>query len=698
MRHLVQATIALLVCLLLVLAGTDAQAFSLKQFIHSPGRTISGALGEVAGGIGGILGQGLNGLASPTIHTATEDMRKLLDEAAQKADQAGTKLIDKAQQAALISIGKAGEEYRRSFNETVVPLLASADQLVQTKIEDVDRRLDQKVGALEIVAVKSIQTAEDSFVKIVRYFAILVCIAALIFVVSYMIVTRSPRQILSSRFAVLSIATCCGTAIVLILVSSWLSPPAGDLVRKMTVDFEKSAARAIAAGQLDQAVALSKQLTVLSPTDVRYQALHDISSIGRDILSRPASYRTAQGANDLLVEVERLKEYMTTPEVGADDSISTLVRQEYNATVSVLMWQLANDSSSRDAALCAAIEAFDAAAKTVSSNSLTKEATSGNGAPGTPFLWLAGNYLRWQTKLYNDFSVLCEGRSGKANEYDRKRVVELIDGVLPASSAPPSIVAHVVRYNDYATEYYATASEAYTRMVIFDLDARKRFSLKPTLSPDITDRVKRRDEAADSINAAWTKFLAAVAQDTRLKASDITLASSGFPVAFTLRANAYKGAQPVVDAAGTPSFTVVAPYNGTCAGYAKGRLDPAVDLNQFPPDQAISLVQEFRPNVGVFVCAEAMAAEAALQKLEGLLTATLHQDTGTTAKNIKSNKDEFGGIMTSLTVCMNLVRDPNISFEACSDPEKRTDLVTWLLKEGSEDAGDKPWLQYAMVR
>lgn len=698
MRHLVQATVALLISLFLPIAGTEAQAFSLKQFIHSPGRAISGALGDVAGGIGGILGQGLNGLAAPTIHTATEDMRKLLDEAAQKADQTGAKLIDKAQQAALISIGKAGEEYRRSFNETVVPLLASADQLVQNKIEDVDRRLDQKVGALEIVAVKSIQTAEDSFVKIVRYFAILVCIAALIFVVSYMIVTRSPRQILSSRFAVLSIATCCGTAVVLIVVSSWLSPPAGDLVKKMTVDFEKSTARAIAAGQLDQAVALSKQLTVLGPTDLRYQALHDISLIERDILSRPASYRTAFGANDLLVEVERLKEYMINSELAANDPISQLVRQEYSATVSVLMWQLANDSSSRDAALCAAIEAFDAAAAAAPNDQPKKDASTENAARGTPFLWLARNYLRWQTKLYNDFTVSCEGQLGKVAEYDQKRVVELIDGVLPSTSAPPSIVAHVVRYNDYATEYYATASEAYTRTVIFDLDARKRFSLKPALTPDITERIKQRDEAADSINTAWNKFLVAVAQDTRLKASDITLASSGFPVAFTLRANAFKGAQPTIDAAGAPSFPVVPPYNGTCAGYAKGRLDPAVDLNQFPPDQAINLVAEFRPNVGIFVCAEAMAAEAALQKLEGLLTATLHQDTGTTAKNIKSNKDEFGGIMTSLAVCMNLVRDPNISFEACGHPQKRTDLVTWLLKEGNEDAGDKPWLQYAMVR
>ncbi|KQU08054.1 hypothetical protein ASG68_23645 [Rhizobium sp. Leaf453] len=684
----------------LVYTADDVEAFSLKKLIHNPGRAISDALGDVAGGVGGILGQGLNGLAAPTIHTATEDMRKLLNEAAEKADQTGTTLIVKVQAAASTLIGQTGEEYRRRFDETIVPLLASADRLVQDKIEDVDRRLDQKIGALEIVAVKTIQTAEDSFVKIVRYFAILVCIAALIFVISYMIVTRSPRRIFSSRFAVLSIATCCGTAVVLIAVSSWLSPPAGDLVQKMARDFERSTARAIAAGQLDQAVAFSKQLTVLGPTDLRYQALHDIASIQRDILSRPASYRTAFGANDLLVEVERLTEYMTHPEMDASDPVSGLVRQEYNATVAVLMWQLARDSSSRDSALCAAIASLDEAAALARAEQPKGDPNAGKAARGTPFLWLASNYLRWQTKVYNNFSVSCEEtRSGKAHEYDQAGIADLLGKVLPAKSVSPSIVAHIVRYNEYATDYYATASEAYTRMVILDIDVRKRLSRNSELSEDIRDRIRRRDEAAGSIDAAWSGFLTAVGQDTRLKASDISLASTGFPVAFALRANAFKASQPVTEGTAVSSFPDVPAYGGACAEYAKARLGPAVDLSQLPSDQASGLVAEFRPNVGVFVCAEAMAAGAALQKLEGLLTATLHQDTGTTAKSIKVAKDEFGGIMTSLAVCMDLKREPNISFEVCQDPQKRTDLATWLLKEGSnEDPGDQPWLQYAMVR
>lgn len=677
----------------------ESEAFSLKKLIHNPGRAISDALGDVAGGVGGILGQGLNGLAAPTIHTATEDMRKLLNEAAEKADQTGTNLIVKVQAAASVLIGQTGEEYRRRFDETIVPLLASADRLVQDKIEDIDRRLDQKIGALEIVAVKTIQTAEDSFVKIVRYFAILVCVAALIFVISYMIVTRSPRQIFSSRFAVLSIATCCGTAVVLIAVSSWLSPPAGDLVQKMARDFERSTVRAIAAGQLDQAVAFSKQLTVLGPTDQRYQALYDIASVQRDILSRPASYRTAFGANDLLVEVERLAEYMTHPEMDAGDPVSGLVRQEYNATVAVLMWQLARDSSSRDAALCAAIASFDEAAALAPAEQPKDDPNAGKTARGTPFLWLAGNYLRWQNKVYNNFSVSCETRSGKTREYDQTGIADVLDKVLPAKSIPPSIVAHIVRYNEYATDYYATASEAYTRMVILDIDVRKRLSRKPELNEDIKDRIKRRDEAADSIDAAWNGFLIAVGQDTRLKASDITLASTGFPLAFALRANAFKSSQPIAETTVVSSFPDVQAYGGTCANYANARLGPTFDPNQLPRDPATRLVDEFRPNVGVFVCAEAMAAEAALQKLEGLLAATLHQDTGTTAKSIKAKKDEFGGIMTSLAVCMDLKREPNISFEVCQDPQKRTDLATWLLKEGSnEDPGDQPWLQYAMVR
>src|SRR5262249_5174447 len=124
------------------------------------------ALGDVARGVGNVFGQGLAGLAGPTINTAENAADNVITRALALADGVLKERIgqvDTMLQARIVQIDAVINKNLNDLNHDV-----------EKSIRELDIILDEKLGMVDITATKWIQNLQDAFIVGTRYLAIVI--------------------------------------------------------------------------------------------------------------------------------------------------------------------------------------------------------------------------------------------------------------------------------------------------------------------------------------------------------------------------------------------------------------------------------------------------------------------------------------------------------------------------------------------
>lgn len=495
--RLILVRYSLLVITCLVLTSIP---LNRTEAFPNPFKAVGNALGGIARGVGNIFGQGLAGLASPTINAFADEANRVLAEALVKADNILAARI--TQVDAILS-----------------KQLNALDQSISEKIEKFDKILDQKIGAVDIVATKAVQNAEDSLISVLRFGAVLILVTCLVFVIARVIILRPSKQTLSSDWLIAGFATVILAAVVAVGASYVITPPAGARVAKLNEDFRQAAMSAYRQGEMNDAAIYAKQLTVLDPTSIHYSAFQKVAEVQRDIMYRPTTLKSAAGAHEILPRIRRLEQFANDPTLAtAADVFSKFITQEVSATSAVIGWQVAQTRALEQEALCSAAEAID----------LFRNSNPSNASAATPFLWLSYSYLRWA-------EMTVRGSTSASKCPDGREFVQMLANVQVTlamfdTANPPQSMAHVITFNRAAIRYFDQASAIYTAMILHDA----AFQFRP--DPFKQQHKEQRDKLAEQLIKIWADFTATMSADSSITTNDISLAVIGVPAALALRA------------------------------------------------------------------------------------------------------------------------------------------------------------------
>lgn len=512
---------AALFALVILGSSFDASAFGFNT-IFAP---VQKALGGVVRGVGDIFGQGVAGLSAPTVDYAAGKAQDVVSFAVAKANDAAKQRIDQVDAAMQAAIKKV-------------------DDSIAQKIVDVDQRLDQKLGAADIIMTKAIQNGEDSLVATLRFGALLILVAALLFVVARMVIQTSVTSTIKTEPLCLA-ALAVAAAVAIAFGASYLpflAPPAGGRIAQMESGFKNATYASLRAGEFNYASAYAKQLTVVQPTNLAYAAAYEIATMQRDLLSRPILLRSPAGAAELLPRVRHLSQLANGLADSTDDFIN-FVTEEVTATAAVILWQMARTEEAQVDALCTAVTALEqfgnrtTGAKAAAGG---KDKASASASYASPMLWLASGYVRWGRTLgvgkavvakCADETTAIEGRIAKLEPVlDRFQ-----------KDTPPDSIAHVVAFNDAVTRFYAIASPAYTAMLVHDAAILDR-----TTAGDLAKAVHRqeRDGLGSIVAEAWSTYIKAINANPQISTTDVGLAVVGLPAALAIRAQILKTSEP----------------------------------------------------------------------------------------------------------------------------------------------------------
>lgn len=664
----------------------SVQAFS----IGNPFKAVGDALGGVARGVGNIFGQGLAGFAQPTIHTFADEANKLSAEVIAKIDVMATNRINQLDSVIGARINQVDDVMAKNIEKV--------DLTISDKIKNFDLLLDQKIGAVDIVATKAIQSAEDSFVRIIRYAAILFLIAALVGVLAYMIITRS--RALPPQSIQIGVATTGVAAILVFAASFFLTPPAGEKVALLSKDFEKAAFAAYRNAELNDAVTLAKQLTVIHPADSGYYAFHKLAEIQRDILYRPTVIKSIKGTNELLPRVRRVSQLIE--EIGLEtktDKFSVFVKQEVAATAAVVLWQLASTREQEQMAICSAADALGELSQADGADVSDKIARRGSA-----FTWLAFGYLQWAQSVYlgNSKDFRCAKRDGKS---DTKTTAfsELLTTAKPlieafaasASEAPESIRA-IVSFNTEATKYFKEASRLYTGMIVHDAQWQLSASGDRSETSKKNHQIER-DRLAEELIAQWSNFSSLIEKNAAIKSSDIVMAATGLPAALAIRAHKIRYVSDV-------NQRMLA-REGCVALVNLMKDKPADAQQQFGKDPLYLLARMYSAPVRNLLCVEQTYFDGVLSGTEKELTlASAQPQKAEEAKQQAAISVARSEVLTALVTCITESGDAKLlGHVACNDEDFRKGkqlqpFMEWLTRQQTTPNVPVSAPRYAMVR
>jgi hypothetical protein len=658
------------VAIALLLVVPPAQAFS----IGNPFKAVGNALGSVARGVGNIFGQGLAGLAGPTISTFTDEANKLSAEIIAKVDAMAEKRINQVDAVLGNRINQIDGVMAKNIDVV--------DKIMGTRIADFDKLLDEKIGAVDIVATKAIQNAEDSFIRVIRYAAVLLLIAALVGLLAYLVITRF--RTLPPDSIQIGAATTVVAALVVFGASFFLTPPAGEKIQLLAADFSKAARASYRSGELNDAVTYTKQLTVVYPTNPTYQIFHKITEVQRDLFYRPTMIKSVQGANALLPRVRRIGELVD--DIGLEkqtDEFSGFLRHEASATAAIVLWQLANTREEERLALCAAADAL---------GDLTPSPTA-TSDKATPATWLAYSYLRWSDATYLGNAAEFNCRKGKETT-QFKALRAKAEGSLQAFDAAfdnrPDSIRSILFFNRESTNYFREASRLYTGLIVHDAQ-----SMLPTTGTR-TDAIKKnhrdeRDKLASLLVANWINFTEKMVNDGAVKSSDIILAATGLPAAMAIRA------QRIRDLADGPPRALT---QAGCADTINKLKTTAFDGK----DPLAALGRLYSEKVRNLLCVEQVYFDGALTAAETDLKSSSSRDEAQEKSDQSKMAIARAEVLTSLVTCIKENATNLLGHASCTTDELKTEplvpFVQWLTR-GPQPApapAPPPEPRYAMVR
>jgi hypothetical protein len=667
----------LLICVVFLTAIPSNKSTAFH--IGNPFKGVERALGSVARGVGNILGQGLDGLCAPTINTFADDVNKVLAERIIQADaMIGARITQ--------------------IDGLMTNKLNQFDHLLQGTIQQFDALLDQKIGAVDIVATKAVQNAEDSLIAVLRYGAALFLIFALIFVVTKLVITRSPKEALSEPFLTSGFAAIAIAAAVAVGGSYVISPPAGAQIAKLTTNFQNAATTAYRHGEMNDASIYAKQLTVIDPTSIHFAAFQKVAEIQRDILYRPTTLKSVPGANEILPQISRLQQYTNDPLIkSSNDEFSKFIVEQASATSAVVLWQLAQDKELENEALCSAADAIS-----MFEGSLTSKDVASVQTTATPFIWLSYSYLRWG-------AMVSRGSTSTASCEDKVALAKITADLEPTlaifdQAEPPDSIKHVVTFNRAAVTYFAQASPMYTAIVIHDT----AMQVLPGAA-DIAAHKAERDKLAERLMSLWSNFLSSTMSDPSISFSDIGIGAIGLPAALAYRA------QLVRDVPGAGARHLTQPV---CAAVIN-------DVNTLTPDQLKAKYEAIHPpgepaaaaqidaiyhlalvyqskQIRNLICSEQVAIDNSLSTTEASLTAAAKKPLAQELSDRQLIAKD--GVLTSLAACKAVGTEPSpwTGHPVCSDSDfgAATPIQTQPYTEWLASIGPLPTnnVRYAMVR
>ena len=100
-----------------VVLNSFAAPTSVDAFSFNPLKAVGNVVGGVLHGIGGVLGQGLSGLAGPTIEDAGNKMQQVANGAISAADAAAGRRIDQLSEKLTNAITQADEVVTKHIQE-----------------------------------------------------------------------------------------------------------------------------------------------------------------------------------------------------------------------------------------------------------------------------------------------------------------------------------------------------------------------------------------------------------------------------------------------------------------------------------------------------------------------------------------------------------------------------------------------------
>lgn len=574
-------------------------------FAWNPFKAAGDALGSVARGVGNIFGQGIAGLASPTINAFSDDMNKVL---AERITQ-----IDKVMEARLTQVDNILSTRINQVDTVIGKSLSEFDKTLTNNINLFDELMDQKIGAFDIVTTKAVQAAEDSMVSVVRFTAIIFLIAGGIFVTGKFLISNYQKTGFRAGWSetlVAGIGTVAGSA-VLVLVSSYLvSPPAGGRVNRMLVDFKEATLTAYNYGELNDAATYAKQLTVLDQSSVEFAAIQKVTELQRDILYRPTVLKSAEGANELLPRLRRLDMFVQDDKFkSSKDPFVEFVKRQISATSAVALWQLAQNRATENVALCNATDALMRLNQEVTGKS-ERSIKENIMATATPFDWLAYSYVKWSSAVaQGSYSAIeCTGTDRGILQPQLASLKELIIGF--DSADPPQQIAQIVQFNRAATRYFVEASPLYMAMIMQEAAASV-----PTQASFKLQHIQARNELADRLINLWTNF-ANQAIEQGWSKTDIGLAVVGMPAALAVRAQLTRYvADPAARTLAGATCTDTSNSLGNAAKFNNLKPDPAGPLVQV--DTIYSLLRIYGSStLRPAICNDQLAFDGALKAFE----------------------------------------------------------------------------------
>lgn len=487
----------------------------------NPIKIIGDAAGGVFRGVGSILGQGIAGLAGPTIDDAANQMQRVAGGAIDAADRAAGRRIDQ-------------------LNDKIVKAIEETDAIVTKHLAELDEILTKKLGAIDIIGTKQINNFEQSISEIVRYASLLFLITAGIFVVFTIIVKRYSTGSLS-KFGFDQIAAVCCLLFVCSLLafgaSFIITPPSQAKLVALKNDLLKSYKYAMRLGDLNGATFYASQLNSLDSANFASRLLVETADIQRDLLMRPALIKTPKGALELNSRISRLERtWDLVQETKADSSSVAFLEYELNATAAMILWQSARTEQDEVVAACAAHRAL------LLYSQRREIEKSPDLEDASPYIWLAYAYANWAS--VRDLQGNWKCNDGSTLSSSRETLKPLLTK-FDTSTRPNPLVDQVIRYDRAATNYYVKASRLYSTILV--TDTQFRYKAPPEKPPHRLER----DAAAADLLAAWDEFVKVIKTIPGLQGSNLVLATNGLPFAIMQRALLLKGAdnRPAFDLA-----------------------------------------------------------------------------------------------------------------------------------------------------
>jgi hypothetical protein len=485
-------------------------------------------LADVTRGGGNVLGQGISGLAGPTINDFAEVADSVVSKILGLANNLLAERITQIDRVAQARIAQIDLAVNRALNQL--------NSQLNDAITQMDKILDEKIGTAQVVVQRAMLSFEDVLLAVIFYTVAIIFTATVGYIVARRTIEDLYSGSLKSKRASIAVAAAAAASVLVVLALYALKIPLTGQLLQLATDLQSNTLKSYRAASLNDAVRFAKQLSIVEPNNIKFQALEKLTEIQRDVLYRPTVMKSPLGAFAFQSRIGQLAELVTSDAIkNSKDEISEFIKIEADASTAVILWQLGQglQNGQIEKALCAAASS--------GRRFWLKNKNSSNGdasrafveKEATPFIWLISRYLKWGSFIYGDSDPPLNCQSGLQSVSFQSEARNLKDMHMVSAfdaAEKPSSISHIIHFDDYALEYFEKASYLYTATIV--ADANFEATNGDTKSQYLLDRNKWADQLIDW----WTKFTRKIASDTSISSNDISVASIGLPAALAIRA------------------------------------------------------------------------------------------------------------------------------------------------------------------